>query len=151
MPTRRVFTQLAASALLCAFTAHGQDSQSLGDAARQTRQQKQQKDAQAKDAPTKSPHVITNDEIPSHLTTTKPAAGGPQTADEPDAALSSSDQDALAEQLRSRIQAQKSAIASLQSQIADLSESVHYAGETVLPIACIGTSARRKSRIGWNP
>lgn len=148
MPTRRFFTLLAASVLLCTLTAFGQDSQSLGDVARQTRQQKQQKDAQAKDASPKdasskqasgadastkdsqpkSPHVITNDEIPSHLTPTKTAEAGSQTAGEPDAALNSSDRDALAEQLKSRIQAQKSAIASLQSEIADLSESVHFAG-----------------------
>ncbi len=148
MPTRRAFTLLAASALLGAFTTYGQDSQSLGDVARQTRQQKQQKDtpakvaspkdasskqasgadASAKDAQPKSPHVITNDEIPSHLTPTKTAAGGSQTAGESDAALSSSDRDARAEQLKSQIEAQKSAIASLQSEIADLSASVHYAG-----------------------
>jgi hypothetical protein len=148
MPTRRVFLLLAASTLLCAFTAYGQDSQSLGDVARQTRQQKQQKDAPAKDASSKdasskqasganasakdaqpkSPHVITNDEIPSHLTPTKTAAGGSQIAAEPDAALSSSDRDARAEQLKSQIQAQKSAITSLESEIANLSESVHYAG-----------------------
>jgi len=147
MPTRRFFTLLAASTLLCTFTAFGQDSQSLGDVARQTRQQKQKdapaKDASPKDASSKqasgagasakdsqpkSPHVITNDEIPSHLTPTKTAAGGSQTADEPDSALSSSDRDARAEQLKSQIQAQKSAVATLQSEIADLSESVHFAG-----------------------
>jgi len=50
MPTRRVLVLLATSALLCAFTAYGQDSQSLGDVARQSRLQKQQKDAQANDA-----------------------------------------------------------------------------------------------------
>ena len=50
MPTRRVLVLLATGALLCAFTAYGQDSQSLGDVARQSRLQKQQKDAQANDA-----------------------------------------------------------------------------------------------------
>ena len=55
MPTRRVFVLLAASALFSAFflasSAYAQDdSQSLGDAARQARLQKQQKDASAKDA-----------------------------------------------------------------------------------------------------
>jgi hypothetical protein len=64
----------------------GQDAQSLGDAARQARQQKLQKDTQSrdsaakdgqakdasgKDAPSDTPpakptKVITNDEIPSH-------------------------------------------------------------------------------------
>ena len=167
MPTRRVFTLLAAGALLCAFPAYGQDSQSLGDVARQTRQQKQQKDAPAKDAsakdasskqasgtdasasakiaPPKSPHVITNDEIPSHLTPTKTAAGGPQTADQPDAASNSSDRDARAEQLKSQIQAQKSAIASLEGEIANLSESVHYAGGNCVA-NCVQWNERQKEK-----
>jgi hypothetical protein len=49
--TRRIFVSLAAGIFLCALAAHGQDSQdsapSLGDAARQARLQKQQKDAAA--------------------------------------------------------------------------------------------------------
>ena len=165
MPTRRVFSLLAASALLCAFAAYGQDSQSLGDVARQTRQQKQQKDAPAKDATSKdasskpasgtnasakaaqpkSPHVITNDEIPSHLTPTKTAAGGPQTADQPDTVLSSSDRDARAEQLKSQIQSQKNAIASLESEIADLSESVRYAGGNCVA-NCVQWNERQKEK-----
>jgi hypothetical protein len=165
MPTRRVFPLLAASTLLCAFTAYGQDSQSLGDVARQTRQQKQQKDAPAKDASSndasskqasganasakdaqpKSPHVITNDEIPSHLTPTKTAAGGPQTANDTDAASNSSDRDARAEQLKSQIQAQKSAIASLEGEIADLSESVHYAGGNCVA-NCVQWNERQKEK-----
>ena len=165
MPTRRVFTLLAASALLFAFTAYGQDSQSLGDVARQTRQQKQQKDAPAKDASAKdasseqaagtdanaknaqpkSPHVITNDEIPSHLTPTKTAAGAPQTTNEPDAALSSSDRGARAEQLKSQIQTQKSAIASLEGEIADLSESGHYAGGNCVA-NCVQWNERQKEK-----
>lgn len=165
MPTRRAFTLLAASALLCAFTAYGQDSQSLGDVARQTRQQKLQKDApakdaspkdasskqasgagaNAKDAQPKSPHVITNDEIPSHLTPTKTAAGGPQTADQPDAVLSSSDRDDRAEQLKSQIQAQKSAVTSLESEIANLSESVHYAGGNCVA-NCVQWNERQKEK-----
>ncbi len=163
MPTRRVFTLLAAGALLCAFTAYGQDSQSLGDVARQTRQQKQQKDAPAKDAspkaasskqaagagakdaPPKSPHVITNDEIPSHLTPSATAATRSQTTDEPDAAPNSNDRDVRAEQWRTQIQAQKSAIASLQSQITDLSESVHYAGGNCVA-NCVQWNERQKEK-----
>jgi hypothetical protein len=166
MPTRRVFVLLAASAFLCAFTAYGQDSQSLGDVARQTRQQKQQKDAQAKDAspknasskqnpatdasakdaqPAKSPHVITNDEIPSHLGPTATTTRGSQADDEPDATPNSGDRDARAEQLKSRIQAQKSAIAGLQSEIANLSESVHYAGGNCVA-NCVQWNERQKEK-----
>jgi len=149
MPTRRVLVLLATSALLCAFTAFGQDSQSLGDVARQSRLQKQQKDAQAKDAspkdasskqtpathasakdaqPAKSPHVITNDEIPSHVGPTVTTARGSEADNEADATPNSGDRDARAEQLKSRIQAQKSAIAGLEAEISSLSESIHYAG-----------------------
>lgn len=149
MPTRRVLVLLATSALLCAFTAYGQDSQSLGDVARQSRLQKQQKDAQAKDTsskdasskqtpatdasakdaqPAKSPHVITNDEIPSHGGPTVTTARGSQADNEPDATPNSGDRDDRAEQLKSRIQAQKSAIAGLEAEISSLSESIHYAG-----------------------
>ena len=53
--TRRILATLVAGIFLCALAAHGQDSPdstpSLGDAARQARLQKQQKDAAAnKDA-----------------------------------------------------------------------------------------------------
>jgi hypothetical protein len=52
MRIQRILVLLAASAFLCAFPAYGQDdSPSLGDVARQARLQKQQKDAQSKDAP----------------------------------------------------------------------------------------------------
>jgi len=51
---RRVLSLLVASTLGCAWAAQSQDSQSLGDAARQARLQKQQKDAKAKDAPANS-------------------------------------------------------------------------------------------------
>ena len=56
---------LSAAAGLSVVLAYGQDSPSMGDVARQARQQKQSKDAQSKAAPTtKTPKVITNEEIP---------------------------------------------------------------------------------------
>src|SRR5258708_6795513 len=80
---------------LLSVLAYSQDSPSLGDAARQARQQKQQqqkdapaKDAQAKDpqakaAPEpKTPKVITNDEIPAHIV---PVAHHSGSGDEPEA------------------------------------------------------------------
>lgn len=55
---RRLCAALAmffAAAMFCATTAPAQDSQSLGDAARQARQQKQQRDAESgKDSPAKN-------------------------------------------------------------------------------------------------
>src|SRR5258708_4263959 len=87
MRTRRVLVLFAAGAYLCALPAYAQDSQSLADAARQARLQKQQKDAQAKESsastppdaqPAKTPRVITNDEIPEHVGQTWPPAHSPQ-------------------------------------------------------------------------
>ena len=43
----RVAVSLALGAVLCAVAVHAQDQPSLGDVARQARQQKQQKDADA--------------------------------------------------------------------------------------------------------
>lgn len=137
MPTRRVFVLLAASTLLCALTVYGQDSQSLGDVARRTRQQKQQKDAQ----PAKPLHVITNDEIPSHVGPTVTSARGPQTDAERGDLPNSGDRDARAEQLRSRIEAQKRAIARLEAEVAHLTESIHYAGRN-----CVANCVQRNER-----
>ena len=162
MPTRRILVLFAASAFLCAFPAYGQDdSPSLGDVARQARQQKQQKDAQsqskdssapskdaqnpadqtkpdqsktasaagtpARNAPAKPSHVITNEEIPSHIGSTLTSATGSRPASTPDEQPRSGDQSA-AEQWKSQIQAQKAGIAQLQSNIASLNDSIQYAG-----------------------
>ena len=127
MQTLRIAVIVGASAFLCAFPAYAQDSQSLGDVARQARLQKQQKEAPAKDAsakdasskdasatsstaqdaqPPKPPHVFTNDEIPEHVGPTATSARGPQTYSTPDAP-SPGNRDARAEQWKSQIRAQK--------------------------------------------
>ena len=110
--------------LLFATTAFAQDSQSLGDLARQQRQQKaQSKNAQAKDG--KAPKVITNEEIPEHAA---PAAK-PGSSDEQHGSSmpASSNEPRQAEHLKSQIQALKSSIASLQQQIDELNDSIRFA------------------------
>ena len=172
MRTRRFLVFLAVSTFSWVCLAYGQDSQSLGDVARQARQQKQQKDAQAKDAsaqnsnnsskdasskaasgpdatakdaqPPKAPHVITNDEIPQHVGPTG-TARGPQTYSTLDAPANSGNRDARAEQWKSQIQAQKAAIASLQGEIASLNESVHYAGGNCVA-NCVQWNERQKEK-----
>jgi hypothetical protein len=198
MPTRRVFVLLAASALFSAVflasSAYAQDdSQSLGDAARQARLQKQQKDAPAKDAsapssdtpnkdaqikdapikdahtkaeqskdasssdaaakdapPPKAHRVITNEELPSHVGPTWASASTPQTsnsssennsAEQP----SSAGANANAEQWKSQIQTQKNTIASLESQIATLNDSIHYAGGNCVS-NCVQWNERQKEK-----
>jgi len=165
MPTRRIWILVATSAFLCTFPAYGQDdSPSLGDVARQARQQKQQKGAPSKDAsgpgkdaqnaadqskadesksdqpktasaasataknaPAKPSHVITNEEIPSHIGSTLTSAKSAHPAGTSDEQPSSGDQSA-AEQWKSQIQALKAGIAQLRSAIASLSDSIQYAG-----------------------
>jgi hypothetical protein len=169
MRTRRVLAFLAVSTFSCVCAAYGQDSQSLGDVARQSRLQKQQKGAQDKDAPAqnsnkdasskaasgpdatakdapspKAPHVITNDEIPEHVGPTG-TARGPQTYSTPDAAANSGNRDARADQWKSQIQAQKAGIASLQREIASLNESVHYAGGNCVA-NCVQWNERQKEK-----
>jgi hypothetical protein len=167
MRTRRILVLVASSALLCAFPAYGQDSQSLADVARQARLQKhkdaQSKDssAQNKDAPTKDapdtdaaaknpqppkvPHVITNDEIPEHVGPTGTSPRGSEAYSMPEPPPSSGNRDARAEQWKSQIQAQKSAIASLQREIASLSESVRYAGGNCVA-NCVQWNERQKEK-----
>ncbi len=147
---RKVLMFLAASALLSAGVAYAQDdAPSLGDVARQARQQKQQKDSQtkaasktasSKDAQTNEANpqdaeaantarVITNEELPrtglagdaTHSPVKSPSAKASDAA-EP------GDRDAQAEQWKSQILDQKSAIASLQHEIDSVSDSIHYAG-----------------------
>ncbi len=153
MRIQRVLALLSISAFLFAITAYAQDSQSLGDAARQARQQKQQKETQAKAAAPKdasnkegeavdpaakdaqspkTPHVITNEEIGVPLASPVADDDKPQTEPKPanksDVSSSDGDRNERAAELTSRIQEQKSAVESLQSQITELSESVRYAG-----------------------
>jgi len=149
MRTWRVFVSLAASAYLCALLAYGQDSQSLADAARQARLQKQQKDAQAKDSPAstndaqpaKTPRVITNDEIPEHVGSTLTPAHSPQPQNPSYTLPNSGNRKTIPDQWKSQIQAQKRAIASLQREIASLSGSIHF------PVNCLpNTCAQRNER-----
>jgi predicted RNase H-like nuclease (RuvC/YqgF family) len=144
--TLRIFGLLILSACWCA-RAVGQDAQSVADAARQTRLQKQQKDAQAQNAANstdpqaaKVPHVITNEEIPEHVESSLPAAHGQ--ADEPAyASPSNGTRRISAGQWKSQIQAQKSAIASLQREISALRDSIHF------PVNCLpNTCAQRNER-----
>jgi len=146
-----------ASAALFVDAAEAQDEPSLGDVARQTRQQKQPKDVPAKaqpaddhsqtsqnqssknkDAPTKdtpakdpqlhrASHVITNDELPQHQVAgvKPPASPTDQGKPAPDPAFGGK---MSADEVRSQIQDQKSAISALQAQITELNDSIHFVG-----------------------
>jgi hypothetical protein len=106
--------------------AYGQDAQLLGDVARQTRQQKQQKDGADTSLP-KPARVLTDDETPSQ-------AGQPPstpTSDHPTQRPGSSTAPAggkklSAEEWKARILAQKNLISSTQDKINELKASIHY-------------------------
>jgi predicted RNase H-like nuclease (RuvC/YqgF family) len=114
---RRAHKFFAVTALIL-FVVAGSYGQSLGDVARQQRQK------QAKDGHT-ARKVVTNEEIPespeavaSGSTSTEELNGTP--------ASPASNDTHSGEEWKSKIQAQKSSVASLQSQIDKLNSSIHF-------------------------
>jgi len=142
---------LAFGASLLAPVLYGQEPPSLGDAARQARQQKQQqqkdqpKDPQAKGAPgAKTAKVVTNDEIPAHIVpVSRPSASvdGSVGHAESDGQPSSSGAKLPAEQWKAQILSLKNAIAALQSDIARLNDSIHFA-----PANCVANCVQWNER-----
>jgi predicted RNase H-like nuclease (RuvC/YqgF family) len=106
-----------AGALLFAVSAsHGQ---SLGDVAREQRQK------QAKDTHTER-KVVTNEDIPERE---EPVSTTSVSTDEHDTPAPPASNDThAAEQWKSKIEAQRSSITSLQSQIDKVNSSIHFAG-----------------------
>jgi hypothetical protein len=118
----RLFLGLAAVVSLFAAMIGAQDPQSLGDIARQQRQQKKEsKTAQGKDA--KASKVVTNEEIPEHAGAPPEAAGDSQAS----TAVPTDKANQTTEDVKSQIQAQKGEIASLQKQIDAINESIRFA------------------------
>lgn len=132
------------AAMLAGSLAFGQDGQALGDAARQARQRKKAKtgQSQAKDSAAPKPEkVITDDEIPSQFQRVSRVS---PIAQEPRTAVSSDAQDEKkipAEQWKSQIAEQKNQIASLQSQIDQMNESIRFA-----PANCVSNCAQWNQR-----
>jgi hypothetical protein len=153
---RRFLLIVSAGILICSVGALAQDddSPSLGDVARQTRQQKQQKDAQikttqAKDAQNKdtadqtapaqttsakssssakSPKkVITNEEIPERVSSSTPK-GSPDSTAADSTQPANEGEKTSPDVWRQQILAQKNAISQLEGQIQDLTDSIRYAG-----------------------
>jgi hypothetical protein len=184
------------------LAVRAQDEPSLGDVARQSRQQKQQQDAQAKPvvadsqsnanpqsatqnkdaqnkdaqntqataaqttkdaAPNtskdkdtiakspapKAPHVITNEDIASPFGTNSETIGtyvsGAKSATGGSDNGKTSENKASAETWRSQIQAQKDAIAALQSQISSLSDSIQYAPGNCVS-GCVNWNEQQKQK-----
>ncbi len=128
---------ITATAGLLAGTANGQDSPSLGDLARQQRQQKEQsKTTQGKDA--KATKVITNEEIREHAA----PASAPAASDEASHSSTPASSDGVkppADQVKAQILAQKTQVATLQSQADELNQSIRFA-----PANCV------ENCVSWN-
>jgi hypothetical protein len=118
---------------------------SLGDIARQLRLKKQQKEAQQKQVkeaanqdaqlseaksaapPARTAHLVTNDDAPQNASAT-PASTHPVSSGASDSQADNSDHQAKAENWKSRILAQKNAVAALEQDIKGIGDSIHYAG-----------------------
>lgn len=156
--TRMLFFAAAIAPLLILFPPFvlGQDSPSLGDAARQARLQKQ-KDAQAEDsdkiaqgaeanskpanskpansksapapaAPKKAAKVITNEEIPEHAgSVSRPPVSEAAYHGADNAEHSSPATEEKGQALKAQIATMKNYVASLQAQIDSLNDSIHFA------------------------
>jgi hypothetical protein len=131
----------------CALFAFGQDEPSLGDAARQARQQKQQKGTQVKDGQSKDAQaakaqkVVTNDEIPEHPQSTTSSTSSDQPGGVRYSAPSSGGGKMAPEQWKSQILAQKNAISSMQTEVDKLNDSIHFA-----PANCVANCAQWNQR-----
>jgi hypothetical protein len=142
MGTRcRIFLLFTAVISLAALSANGQDAPSLGELARQQRQQKEQsKTSPAKDS--KSPRIITNEEIPEHA---EPSSLHKISAQEKAMPASPSGPKISAEQWKSQIFAQKNQVATLQNQIDELNESVRFAPANCAA-NCVGWNERQREK-----
>lgn len=135
------------SSFLCGLPSFCQDSQSLADAARQARLQKQ-KSVDAQTLPTsetdspasKTPRVITNDEIPEHVDSSITSGRTSYAQERVRTSEDYGNQKLSAEQWKSKIQAQKSSIASLQREIAAVTASIHF------PEHCLRNCVARNER-----
>jgi hypothetical protein len=123
---RRMYRSVLLFAIVApGLLAQGQDAPSLGDVARQAKEQKQKKEAQNKATPDAKPaKVITNEEMPSRPESTYSGPAGRPNAIAP---VSTSQVEQSAEIWKSQIQQQKSAISSQQSMIDKINDSVRYA------------------------
>jgi hypothetical protein len=121
--TSRLLLQPVTVIVLLATMSYSQDSQSLGDVARQARQQKTQ-GHEGKDTPARK--VVTNDEIPEQAASTADGSGADQSPELPSHHTSSEPGKLSAERWKALIQAQKTVVSSLQKQIDNTNSSIHF-------------------------
>jgi hypothetical protein len=139
--THRLLGVFVALTLLLGGIVRAQDEPSLGDLARQQRQQKElAKSAPGKDA--KSSKVITNEEIPAH---TGPRALSANKGDYEALPPAPNEPKQSAEHWKSQIIAQKNQIANLQRQVDELAESIRFAPANCVS-GCVGWNERQREK-----
>jgi len=129
----RLVLLFAAAIALPVASAFAQDSPSLGDLARQQRQQKEAADKNGKPA-----KVITNEQIPARPLAALREARESRTEESGSHYNTNADK-ASAERWKSQITSQKNQVANLQREIDDLNESIRFA-----PANCV------ENCVGWN-
>jgi len=138
MPSRLRLV-LGCATLLSAVLVSGQDEPSLGDLARQQRQQREQgKTVSSKDG--KGSKVITNEEMPSHPATVAAKGAGPASS-----SAYSNEPKLPAAQWKSQILTQKNQIETLQRQVDELSESIRFAPANCAS-GCVGWNERQREK-----
>jgi hypothetical protein len=139
---RRIFLLFATVVCLPALLAYGQDAPSLGDLARQKREQKR-KDAKEAPAPKTS---FSDDGIPNSAGGSAPTStSGGQLPSSRESGPASKSAKLPAEQWKSQIQAQKNQISSLQSQIDQLNDSIHFAPANCVS-GCVQWNERQREK-----
>lgn len=130
---------LAATSIAFAVSCVAQDSPSLGDLARQQRQQKDQSKA-ATEKNLKSVKVITNEQIPEHPEAAQFNNVRLTPTEEP-----SSENKIPAAHWKSQILMLKNQIVSLQSQADQLNESIRFAPANCAA-NCVGWNERQREK-----
>jgi hypothetical protein len=105
------------------------------------------KDADAKAVqPAKTPHLVTNEDLPEHVAPTRVASHGLNTPDAPEAEVEKNDgPKAPAEYWKHEIQAQKNSMVSLESQMNLLNDSIQYASGNCVS-NCVQWNERQKQK-----
>lgn len=136
-----------AAVCVCVSVGYAQDAPSMGDVARQARQQKQNKDGQGKAAtPSKTSKIITNEEIPEH----SESADGSSTSEgesHPGTSLPSApdNEKKSAEEWKALIKTQKDLVSSLQSDIEKVNDSIQFAPGNCVA-GCVQWNERQKRK-----
>ena len=125
----RGFLLTAVLSCVSGVVVYGQDAPSLGDIARQTRREKQNKETPSKaGGAAKTFKVITNEEIPEHSEPSPEAAGaGGQEHGTGNSRAGAGGAKRPAEEWKSQIKAQKQVVTTLQGNIDKLNDSIQFA------------------------